>query len=90
MHGVGEAAQLVLAWIMAQGDDIFPIPGTKNTIYLEENLGALELVLTEEEIRAVRNVAENVEVAGERYDPGYVCPFLQSPIPFSSLLHSFF
>lgn len=76
------AAQLVLAWLMAQGDDIIPIPGTKNTSYLEENLEASKLTLSEEEIKAVRDIAENVEVAGERYDPGYVPPL---PLPFTIL-----
>ncbi|KAK2763225.1 hypothetical protein FQN54_009861 [Arachnomyces sp. PD_36] len=70
------AAQLVLAWLMAQGEDIFPIPGTKNITYAEENLGALELTLTEEEIQAVRDIAENVEVAGDRYDQGMLSTLL--------------
>ena len=70
---------------MAQGDDIFPIPGTKNIIYLEENLDATKLTLTDEEIQAVREIAENVEVAGDRYDPAYVLFFLP---PFTFSLHA--
>lgn len=81
-RGAWLAAQLILAWLIAQGDDIFPIPGTKHASYLEENLGALELTLTDGEIRAVRDVAENVEVAGERFDPGYVSYFLLALIHF--------
>lgn len=44
-------AQLALAWVLAQGDDIVPIPGTKRVRYLEENLGALQIRLTPEELR---------------------------------------
>jgi hypothetical protein len=72
---------------MAQGDDVFPIPGTKHISYLEENLRAVELVLDDEEIQAVRDVAENVEVAGDRYDPRYVLAFL--PHLFSLFQHYF-
>lgn len=43
------AGQLTLAWLMAQGDDTIPIPGTKKIKYLEENLGALEAKLTEQD-----------------------------------------
>lgn len=59
--------QLVLAWLMAQGEDIIPIPGTKKLKYLEENLGALKVKLTEEEIREIRKDVEAVEISGMRY-----------------------
>ena len=61
------AGQLTLAWLMAQGDDIFPIPGTKKIKYLEENLGALKIKLTAEENAEIRKAVENAEVHGERY-----------------------
>ncbi len=61
------ASQLTLAWLLAQGDDIIPIPGTKKIKYLEENLGALKVVLSEEETKEIRQLAENAEVFGERY-----------------------
>ncbi len=59
------AAQLALAWVLAQGDDVVPIPGTRRRTYLEENLGALEVELTAEE---VAQIGALVGVAtGDRY-----------------------
>ena len=63
-------SQLVLKWLMAQGEDIIPIPGTKKIKYLEENLGALRVELTEEEEREIRKVVDEAEVHGERYPEG--------------------
>ncbi|KAI9807636.1 MAG: hypothetical protein M1825_005577 [Sarcosagium campestre] len=60
-------SQLTLAWLLAQGDDIFPIPGTKKIKYLEENLGAVKVQLSAEENAAIRKVVENATVMGERY-----------------------
>jgi aryl-alcohol dehydrogenase-like predicted oxidoreductase len=57
-------AQLALAWLLAQGDDIFPIPGTRNPERLAENLGALQVTLTAEEEKAIRVLAD--KVAGGR------------------------
>ncbi|MEA2147319.1 MAG: hypothetical protein QOG59_2906, partial [Solirubrobacteraceae bacterium] len=45
------ATQLALAWVLAQGSDVVPIPGTKRVAYLEENLAALELTLSDEDLR---------------------------------------
>ncbi|PYI16394.1 Aldo/keto reductase [Aspergillus violaceofuscus CBS 115571] len=59
--------QLVLAWLLAQGDDIFPIPGTTRPEALVENVAALEVRLTEEEVARVRAVVDEVEVLGGRY-----------------------
>lgn len=59
--------QLTLAWLMAEGDDIFPIPGTKNVSRLEENLGALKVVLSPEEVKEIRTVVNAAEVLGARY-----------------------
>jgi aryl-alcohol dehydrogenase-like predicted oxidoreductase len=60
------SGQLALAWVLAQGDDIVPIPGTKRVSYLEENWAAREVELTAEDLERVD--AELPEVAGERYD----------------------
>ena len=59
--------QLTLAWLLKQGDDIIPIPGTKKIKYLEENLGALTVKLTDEEDREIRKAVEGAEVHGARY-----------------------
>jgi aryl-alcohol dehydrogenase-like predicted oxidoreductase len=60
-------AQLALAWVLAQGDDIVPIPGTRRRRYLEENAGAVAVELTEEDLARIDQ--ELPEVAGERYAP---------------------
>jgi len=60
------AAQLALAWVLAQGDDLVPIPGTKRRTYLEQNAAAVDVELTPEELARID--AELPEVAGERYD----------------------
>jgi aryl-alcohol dehydrogenase-like predicted oxidoreductase len=59
-------AQLALAWVLAQGDDIVPIPGTKRRTYLEENAAAAEVELSDEELGRID--AELPEVSGERYE----------------------
>ena len=61
--------QLTLAWLMAQGEDVLPIPGTKKVRYLEENLGSLKVVLSEGEVRQIREVVEGCVTVGDRY-PG--------------------
>ena len=58
------ATQLALAWLMKQGDDVFPIPGTKKVQYLEENWGALDFKLTGEDVAEIRRFVETAEVAG--------------------------
>jgi aryl-alcohol dehydrogenase-like predicted oxidoreductase len=60
------AAQLAIAWVLAQGEDIVPIPGTKRREYLEQNAGAADLRLTDEDLRRIE--AELPAVAGDRYD----------------------
>jgi aryl-alcohol dehydrogenase-like predicted oxidoreductase len=60
------ASQLALAWVLAQGEDIVPIPGTKRVSYLEENWGATELELTAADLERIE--AELPAVAGDRYD----------------------
>ena len=60
-------AQLALAWVLAQGDDIVPIPGTKRREYLHENIGALEVDLTSEDLERIEEVAPKGAFAGLRY-----------------------
>ena len=64
--------QLALAWVMAQGDDVVPIPGTKRRKYLEENLGALDVVLSREDQASIEAVFPKGAVSGARYAAGTV------------------
>jgi len=66
------AGQVALAWLLAQGDDIIPIPGTKKIKYLEENLNAAEIQLTPADLDEVRAEAKEADISngGERYPPG--------------------
>ncbi|KAL7948644.1 NADP-dependent oxidoreductase domain-containing protein [Trichoderma barbatum] len=59
-------SQLALAWLLAQGDDIFPIPGTKKTKYLDDNFGAQNVNLTPEEAGEIRQLVDQLGVAGDR------------------------
>ncbi|KAL7948628.1 Aldo/keto reductase [Trichoderma barbatum] len=63
--------QLTLAWLLAQGADIFPIPGTKKIKYLEENLGAVNVVLSKDEEAEIRKAIYETEVIGGRYSSAY-------------------
>jgi aryl-alcohol dehydrogenase-like predicted oxidoreductase len=60
-------AQLALSWVMAQGDNIFPIPGTKHRKYLEENIGSLNVTWTEKELEEIEAIAPKDAAAGMRY-----------------------
>jgi aryl-alcohol dehydrogenase-like predicted oxidoreductase len=60
-------AQLALAWLLAQGKDVVPIPGTKQRRYLEENIGALDVQLTASDLQEIEEVAPKGVAAGERY-----------------------
>jgi aryl-alcohol dehydrogenase-like predicted oxidoreductase len=60
-------AQLALAWVLAQGEEIVPIPGTKRRKYLEENVAALEVEITPEDLRRIDEVAPKGAAAGTRY-----------------------
>jgi aryl-alcohol dehydrogenase-like predicted oxidoreductase len=62
-------SQLAIAWVLARGDDVVPIPGTKRRSYLEENLGALDVELTPEDLAAIEEVTPRGSVAGARYNP---------------------
>ena len=61
------AGQLALAWVLTQGDDIVPIPGTKHLFYLEENLAAETLTLREDELAEIEELAPKGFTAGDRY-----------------------
>ena len=59
--------QLALAWVLAQGQDVVPIPGTKRVRYLEENVAALDLTLSEHDLAALAAAVPSDAVAGDRY-----------------------
>ena len=61
------AGQLALVWVMAQGDDVAPIPGTKRRQYLEENAGAVEVTLTADDLAAIDAIMPPGAAAGARY-----------------------
>ncbi len=60
-------AQLAIFWLLAQGNDIVPIPGTKRQTYLEENVGALEVQLTPDELLQIDAIMPPGIAAGSRY-----------------------
>ena len=62
-------AQLALAWVLAQGNDLVPIPGTKRVRYLEENMGALDVALTKDDLQRINERVAQFEIVGERYAP---------------------
>lgn len=59
--------QLALSWLLAQGDDIVPIPGTKRRAYLEENVAAVDVTLTQAELERIEEVSPKGVAAGDRY-----------------------
>ena len=61
------AAQLALAWVLAQGDDIVPIPGTKHVKYLDQNIDALKVELSDEDLKRLDEILPPGAAAGERY-----------------------
>src|SRR3981189_2811665 len=62
-------AQLALAWVLAQGNDLVPIPGTKRVRYLEENMGALNVTLSPADLKRIEKRLAQIEIVGERYTP---------------------
>jgi aryl-alcohol dehydrogenase-like predicted oxidoreductase len=65
-------SQLALAWVLAQGDYIFPIPGTKRIKYLEENIGALNIQLSGEELKEIDKIAPKNIAVGTRYPENFM------------------
>ncbi len=66
-------AQLALAWLLAQNENIVPIPGTKKVQYLEENLGALDIQLSEEELQRLNSLFPLNAAKGEKYPEAFEC-----------------
>ena len=62
-------AQLAIAWVLAQGQDVLPIPGMKTRAHLADNLGALELALSAAEELELRRLVDDMQVRGERHPP---------------------
>jgi aryl-alcohol dehydrogenase-like predicted oxidoreductase len=62
-------AQLALSWVLSQGKDIVPIPGTKRVRYLEDNMGALRVTLTESDRKNIAARLAQIQIVGERYAP---------------------
>jgi aryl-alcohol dehydrogenase-like predicted oxidoreductase len=60
-------AQFTLAWVLAQGNDMIPIPGTKRVRYLKDNMGALAVNLTPDDLKETDEGIRGVSVAGDRY-----------------------
>jgi len=60
-------AQLALAWVLAQGDDVVPIPGTKRRTYLEDNLGALDVTLDADDLARIDAIMPPGAAEGQRY-----------------------
>ena len=63
-------SQLALAWVLAQGDDIIPIPGTRRVKYLEQNVEATEINLSENDLKTIHQILEKYPNTGERYSEG--------------------
>ena len=60
-------AQLALAWVLSRGEDVVPIPGTKRVRYLEENAGALEVEITEDDLGRLEEAFPKGATSGDRY-----------------------
>lgn len=65
-------SQLTLAWLLAQGEDIFPIPGTTKIERLKENIGAGKVTLSKEEVQEIRKAVEEAGVSRERYPESFI------------------
>ena len=63
------AAQLALAWLLAQKPFIVPIPGITKMKRLDENVKAAEITFTEDEMKKINELLDGIEIVGERYDP---------------------
>ncbi|KIV89217.1 hypothetical protein PV10_08803 [Exophiala mesophila] len=73
--------QLVLAWLMAQGDDIIPIPGTTRIKNFDENMGALKVNVTKEDNDRIRKAISKVEIKGGRYPEAFASALYVSTVP---------
>lgn len=75
--------QLVLAFLLNSGDDVFPIPGTTKIKNFDENMGATKIRLTEEEDKEIRHAIDNAEVKGGRYPEAFSKALLVDTVPLS-------
>ncbi|KAJ5494098.1 Aldo/keto reductase subgroup [Penicillium fimorum] len=66
VHG-STPAQVAIAWLLAQGPDIFPIPGTRSPKRVDENTASAPLELTDKEVQVIRDLVERTEIVGTRY-----------------------
>ena len=66
----GTPAQIALAWVLAQGDDMIPIPGTKRRKYLEENTAAVDIILSKGDLEKIEEIISNHPNVGNRYSEG--------------------
>ncbi|KAF9461951.1 NADP-dependent oxidoreductase domain-containing protein [Collybia nuda] len=74
------SGQTTLAWILAQGEDFFVIPGTKKVKYLHENVGAALVKLSDGEVAEIRQAAEGTDIPGDRYGAGWIeMTYVDSP-----------
>lgn len=71
--------QLALAWVLKQGEDLIPIPGTKRIKYLEENTAAVKVDLTDDEEREIREQVNAADVIGHRSPEGVLNTFADTP-----------
>lgn len=67
-----QASQLALAWVLAQGEDIIPIPGTKRRTFLDENIGALDVHISAEDLQSIADALPSGATAGTRYAPEHM------------------
>lgn len=88
IQAVGErhnatAAQVCLAWVSQQGDDFIAIPGTSTIKYLEQNTAAVEIKLSDEEMKLIRQYANATELPGDRYPGGQLNTTLRDSVPLN-------
>ena len=62
-------SQLAIAWVLAKGEDLVPIPGTRRPKYLEENAAAVDILLSTAQVAEIDNIFPSDAVSGERYNP---------------------
>ncbi|KAK2616957.1 hypothetical protein QQS21_000046 [Conoideocrella luteorostrata] len=74
-------AQICLAWVMAQGEDFIPIPGTTTIKYLEDNTNAINIKLSKEEVQELRKYANDTELPGDRYPAGGTSSLFRDAVP---------
>lgn len=65
---LGHVISFALAWLLAQGDDIIPIPRTKRQKYIEQNIKAVDVELSEENLKTIIDIVSEYPNTGERYD----------------------